>query len=39
VEGDWTFANQVKVVGDVALEASSAQRVPAGTVLTGDADG
>jgi UTP--glucose-1-phosphate uridylyltransferase len=33
VEGDWTFARGVQVVGDVALEARSAQRVAADTVL------
>ena len=36
VGGDWTFGPEVKVVGDVALQASSAQRVPAWTVLAGD---
>ena len=39
VEGDWTFGHEVKVVGDVALEAPSAQRVAPGAVLTGDTDG
>jgi len=34
VEGDWTFGRDVRVVGEVALEASSAQRVPPGTVLS-----
>jgi UTP--glucose-1-phosphate uridylyltransferase len=34
VEGDWTFAHGVQVVGDVTLEASSAQRVAADTVLS-----
>lgn len=34
VEGDWTFAHGVEVVGDVTLEATSAQRIDAGTVLT-----
>jgi UTP--glucose-1-phosphate uridylyltransferase len=36
VEGDWTFAHGVQVVGDVALEAESAQRVDADTVLSDD---
>jgi len=34
VEGDWTFGHGVQVVGDVDLEASSAQRVGAGEVLS-----
>jgi UTP--glucose-1-phosphate uridylyltransferase len=34
VEGDWTFARGVQVVGDVTLEASSAQRVNPETVLS-----
>ena len=34
IEGDWTFAHGVQVVGDVNLEASSAQRVDADTVLS-----
>ncbi len=33
VEGDWTFGPGVRVVGKVSLEADSAQRVEAGTVL------
>ena len=33
VEGDWTFGRGVRVVGDVKLEASKAQRVEPGTVL------
>jgi UTP--glucose-1-phosphate uridylyltransferase len=33
VAGDWTFGRDVQVVGDVALEASSAKRVEPGTVL------
>ena len=33
VEGDWTFGRDVRVVGEVALQADSAQRVAAGTVL------
>jgi UTP--glucose-1-phosphate uridylyltransferase len=37
VEGDWTFGHGVQVVGDVELDATSAQRVPADAVLTGDA--
>jgi UTP--glucose-1-phosphate uridylyltransferase len=44
VEGDWTFGKGVRVVGDVALGASSAQRIDGGTVLSEqdpaqDADG
>jgi UTP--glucose-1-phosphate uridylyltransferase len=37
VAGDWTFCKGVEVVGEVALESSSAQRVNGGTVLTSDA--
>lgn len=37
VGGDWTFGRGVQVHGEVALEASSAQRVPADTVLSRDA--
>ena len=33
VEGDFTFGQGVRVVGDVELESRSAQRVDAGTVL------
>jgi UTP--glucose-1-phosphate uridylyltransferase len=33
VQGDWTFGRHVQVVGDVELSATSAQRVPADTVL------
>jgi UTP--glucose-1-phosphate uridylyltransferase len=40
VEGDWTFGPGVQVVGDVELDATSAQRVEPGTVLSsGPADG
>ena len=39
VDGDWTFGRGVQVVGDVALEATSAQRVAQETVLTGRTDG
>ena len=35
VEGDWTFGRGVEVVGDVGLEARSAQRVPESAVLDG----
>jgi len=35
VEGDWTFGRGVRVVGDVELDATSAQRIQAGAVLTG----
>ena len=34
IEGDWTFAHGVQVVGDVNLEATSAQRIDADTVLS-----
>ena len=34
VAGDWTFCKGVEVVGEVALESSSAQRVDGGTVLS-----
>ena len=37
VEGDWTFGHGVQVIGDVELDATSAQRVPPDAVLTGDA--
>ncbi len=33
VDGDWTFGRGVRVVGDVALASSAAQRVEGGTVL------
>ena len=33
VDGDWTFGQGVRVVGDVKLQASSAQRVAPGAVL------
>lgn len=33
VEGDWTFGKGVQVVGEVALDSTSAKRVPPGTVL------
>jgi UTP--glucose-1-phosphate uridylyltransferase len=36
VAGDWTFARDVQIVGSVRLEAGSAQRVAAGTVLSDD---
>jgi len=38
VAGDWTFGHGVKVIGDVDLDAASAQRVPADTVLTTGSD-
>ena len=38
VAGDWTFGHGVKVVGDVDLKATSAQRVPTDTVLTTGSD-
>ena len=34
VEGDWTFGRGVEVIGEVNLEADSAQRVDAGAVLS-----
>ena len=34
VDGDWTFGRGVEVIGDVTLEAASAQRVAPGTVLS-----
>ncbi|MDQ4054623.1 MAG: UTP--glucose-1-phosphate uridylyltransferase [Actinomycetota bacterium] len=37
VEGDWTFGHGVQVIGEVELDATSAQRVPPDAVLTGDA--
>ena len=36
VEGDWTFGKGVRVVGEVELDAPSAQRVDPGTVLSDD---
>lgn len=36
IEGDWTFGHGVEIVGDVELEAATAQRVSAGEVLSGD---
>ena len=43
VAGDWTFGHGVRVVGEVELDATSAQRVESGAVLSaergGDADG
>ncbi|WP_028643232.1 UTP--glucose-1-phosphate uridylyltransferase [Nocardioides sp. URHA0020] len=38
VAGDWTFGQGVQVVGDVDLEATSAQRVPADAVLRAGSD-
>ncbi len=35
IEGDWTFGHGVEIVGEVALDAATAQRVPAGEVLSG----
>ncbi|MCY7396064.1 MAG: UTP--glucose-1-phosphate uridylyltransferase [Nocardioides sp.] len=37
VAGDWTFGRGVQVLGEVSLDAASAQRVPADTVLSDDA--
>jgi len=40
VEGDWTFGPRVKVLGDVALASSAAQRIAGGTTLgEQDSDG
>ena len=40
IEGDWTFGRDVRIVGEVDLDALSAQRVQSGTVLSGgQADG
>jgi UTP--glucose-1-phosphate uridylyltransferase len=38
VDGDWTFGRDVRVVGEVELQASSAKRVESGTVLAGKAE-
>ncbi|MCW2852364.1 MAG: UTP--glucose-phosphate uridylyltransferase [Nocardioides sp.] len=38
VEGDWTFGRGVRVVGEVELEATRAERVAPDTVLSGPAD-
>ena len=35
IEGDWTFGHGVEIVGEVTLDAATAQRVPAGEVLSG----
>jgi UTP--glucose-1-phosphate uridylyltransferase len=37
IDGDWTFGPGVQIVGDVELDGSSAERVPAGAVLSSDA--
>ncbi len=37
VDGDFTFGAHVQVVGDVELATEAAERIPADTVLTGDA--
>jgi UTP--glucose-1-phosphate uridylyltransferase len=37
VDGDFTFGAHVQVVGDVELSTDAAERIPADTVLTGDA--
>ena len=37
IEGDFTFGPGVQIVGDVELDGSSAERVPANAVLSGDA--
>jgi UTP--glucose-1-phosphate uridylyltransferase len=36
VKGDWTFGREVKVVGDVSLVTTAADRVPPGSVLEHD---
>jgi UTP--glucose-1-phosphate uridylyltransferase len=33
IDGDWTFAHGVQIVGDVSLESNSAKRIDADTVL------
>lgn len=38
VGGDWTFGHGVQVVGEVAISAPAAQRIPADTVLAAGAD-
>ena len=38
IEGDWTFGAAVQIVGDVELDASSAQRIPAESVLPAGPD-
>ena len=38
VDGDWTFGRDVRVVGEVELQATSAKRVASGTVLAGKAE-
>jgi UTP--glucose-1-phosphate uridylyltransferase len=38
VDGDFTFGAHVQVVGDVELSATSAQRVPADSVLTAESE-
>ena len=38
VAGDYTFGRDVQVVGDVALDSTSAERIEQGAVLHGDAD-
>ncbi|GAA4699401.1 UTP--glucose-1-phosphate uridylyltransferase [Nocardioides conyzicola] len=38
VAGDWTFGHGVQVVGDVDLDATSAQRIPADSVLSTGSD-
>jgi UTP--glucose-1-phosphate uridylyltransferase len=35
IDGDWTFGHGVQIVGAVELDATAAQRVPAGEVLSG----
>jgi UTP--glucose-1-phosphate uridylyltransferase len=37
IDGDWTFGPGVQIVGDVELDGSTAERVPADAVLTSDA--
>lgn len=36
IDGDWTFGHGVQFVGDVKLDSTAAERVPAGEVITGD---
>lgn len=35
IEGDWTFGHGVQFVGDVKLDSTAAERVPAGEVIAG----
>lgn len=39
IEGDWTFGHGVQFVGDVKLDSTAAERVPAGEVIAGGHQG